>query len=510
MSENMLIREGMEWPPTTLLRHKMAEHSAWYSGDPNLLSTFYAQVVGSQVLNLPYTTERDMFWRRQIRNDVELGLHIPIASDIASNSADILFSEAPMIKITEAHEKNAQQSMKDTQEELNNMLDRSGFYQRILAAAEVSAAIGGVYIKLAWDEELSPYPIPVVEQADNAYPVFRFGILTKVQFVKTVKAEKQGSAIFRLVETYANNGTIMYELYKGTSDKLGNSVPVTTIDETKDIVNLDIGIKEILCVFVPNVLPNRYDRTSYFGRSDYASLEGLMDCLDETYSSWMMDIAFARGKILVPEEFIEKTQSGFKFNIDKSVYVKLDMDPTIEGNKITAVQFDIRADKFEKTALNLLERIVTGAGYSPQSFGLNIQGRAESGTALNIRERKTFATKNKKEAYWEGALKKLTQLMLIVYNTRLGGKVEMNVTVTTQFSDSISNDIGELSEAVMKIANAMAASTETKVRLIHPEWSEDEVLAEVKKIIDENGLMPEMDPDKLGVDEGDGNFGGDK
>jgi len=178
------------------------------------------------------------------------------------------------------------------------------------------------------------------------------------------------------------------------------------------------------------------------------------------------------------------------------VYVKMDVDPVaIEGNKVTPIQFEIRSEQFSQTCLNLLERIVSSAGYSPQSIGLGIEGRMESGTALRIMERKSFTTKNKKECYWELALKKLSKLMLALYKMELGGKVEADVTITTAFSDSISNDITETGAALQQIAQAMAASTETKVRLLHPEWAEPEIKTETDAIIKENGLMQVTEPD---------------
>lgn len=497
----LIITENMAWPPNGLLRNKMAEHSAWYSGDANILANFYHGYLNSQVANLPYTLDRDLFWARQIKNDNEIGLHIPLAGDIASTSADLLFSEQPIVKIAEAHIENAASSHKKTQEELNTMLDESAFFRRILEAAETCAAIGGGFIKLAWDDELSKYPIPVVEQADNAIPFFKFGILYKVIFWKIVHQDNKN--VFRLLETYENDGTITYQLYKGTGDKLGTLMDVQNLDKTKDIEDVEVpSLKDILCVYVPNILPNRIDRNSYLGRSDYNGIEGLMDSLDETYSSWMKDVVIAQAKIMVPEQFLEVSASTgrVKYNVDKMVYATLNVDPTnTKDNSVTPIQFEIRADEFEKTSINLIERIITSAGYSPQTFGLNIQGRAESGTALNVRERKTFSTKNKKQAYWEPALKKLVSLMLKVYKIQLRGPVETEITITTQFSDSISNDISETSDAIQKIAQAFAASTETKVRMLHPDWSDAEVLTEAEKIIEENNLAPFVqNPDDIG------------
>lgn len=495
----MNIYENMPFPPCDLKRWKMAEHSAWYSGDPTLLANYYNEMLTNNFMGLTHSLSWDLFWARQIKNESEIGLHVPIAGDIAALSADLLFSEPPVIKVVEAHEENTTQSYKDTQDILNIMLDESGFYRKILECAETCAAMGGGFIKIAWDEEISQFPIPVVEQIDNAIPTFKFGILTEVTFWKVIKQE--GKEVYRLFETYYKDGSIRYTLNRGTCDKLGVNVDMNSIQEGQIYIDVETPIDSILCVYIPNILPNRLDRNSPLGRSDYLGIEGLMDSLDETFSSWMRDIAISQGKILVPGEYLGKDSKGFRYNLDKMVYAKLDVDPVSQDSKITPVQFAIRANEFETTCLNLLERIIVGAGYSPQSMGLSIGGRAESGTALNIRERRSFITKNKKESYWEGSLKKIVKLMLAIYKTELNGSVEVDVNITTQFSDSLSNDISETSAALQQISAAMAASTETKVRMLHSEWSEAEIQAEVERIIQENGLTPLTNPDEVGLNE---------
>jgi A118 family predicted phage portal protein len=505
------IKEGMVWPPMDYLSWKAAEHSAWYTGDPEVLANFYTQYLSQNFLSLPYNLKNDQqFWGRQVRNQGDIYVHVPIAGDIAETSANFLFSESPAVKIAEAHTENAGSTMKQAQDELDDMLIESGFFRKILEAAETGAAIGGVFIKLAWDADLSPYPIPVIVQADRAIPEFKFGMLTAVTFWKVVEASTDGNKVYRLLERY-EKGAIKYTLYLGTSDRLGKAVNLAACEETKDLPEAQETVDALLAVYVPNMLPNRLDRNSYLGRSDYSGIEGLMDSLDETFSSWLTDIALARAKILLPESYLCKDKDGsFKYNIDQSLYVRLDVDPTsMEGNRITIQQFDIRADKFEKTSLNLMERIITSAGYSPQSFGLNIQGRAESGTALSLRERKSFATKNKKQNYWQPALKRIVELMQLVYVYELSGTMDINGTINIAFSDGITNDFSETSNAVKLISDALAASTETKVRLLHPDWEEEQILAEVDKIIEENniGQMPNPD-DNLDLDQLKQNSGG--
>jgi len=487
---------NMPFPPSNLERYKITEHSKWYAGDPDLLAQFYETLKATNPTSATYMVTGERFWARQINNRGTIVTHVPIAGDIAETSADLLFGEQPIVDIVEAKQTKASDDAKNSQDALTNMLTMSGFYNKIIEAAEASAALGGIYVKLAWDLELSVYPIPVIEQPDNAYPEFKFGILTKVDYVQIVKIDKK--TIYRLVETYTNDGNISYELFRGSSTNLGQIADLITIPETEDIEDITTRLNQILCVFVPNMLPNRLDRNSYFGRSDYQGVELLMDNLDETYSNWIKDITIAQGKVHIPKDYLKKdSNSGnYKYNPDDIIYAELDMDPTVEGNKITVTQFAIRATEFEKTSLNLIERIVTSAGYSPQSFGLSIEGRAESGTALNMRERKSFFTKGKKERYWQPALRSLIQMMMALYKFELNGKVDPNLKISVTFSDGITNDLNEKSAAVEKISNAVAASTYTKVKLLHPEWGEDEVKVEVDLITKENGLGIMEDPDK--------------
>lgn len=490
-----IIKEGMAWPPfTNILSMKMAEHSAWYSGDAEVLANFYHEYMDKNIFNTPYVARDESFWSRQISNHGEIMVHVPIAGDIAETSANFLFGESPLIRISEVMDKNTSQSYKDTQNELDKMLLQNDFYNRILQAAETCSAMGGAYIKIAWDSDLSEYPIPVVVQADRAIPEFKFGILTSVTFWKTVEFNEKSNKVYRHIERY-EKGAIINELYLGTADRLGRKVDLKDHESTEDFEELINTPDSLLAVYIPNMLPNRLDRSSYLGRSDYSGIEGLMDSLDEVYSLWVREIVLAQGRVFIPESFLDKSSGKSKFNVDRMMYVKLDVDPLVDAG-ITPAQFEIRADEFEKTALNFLERIITSAGYSPQSFGLNIQGRAESGTALSIRERKSFATKNKKEKYWESAVKKIVHDMMLVYNEEMNGKLDTDININVSFSDGITNDLSELSNSIKLISDAQAASVETKVRLLHTEWDEEQIKEEVQKIIDENGLAKMDNPDE--------------
>lgn len=487
------ITEGMQWPPMDLERYKMKEHSTWYSGEAELLANFYFDHDLQNYMQLNYGTQNNnKFWSRQIKNHSSFFIHVPVANDISETSSAFLFGETPLIRFNSDSE-----GMKDAQSTLDKMLTDSGFFQKLVEAAEVASAIGGVYLKIAWDSEISEFPIPMVVQCEQAFPTFKFGRLAKVTFVYEV--HNDGSTVYRLAETI-EKGKITNELYKGSTDNLGSKVLLSECDATKGLTETVDTADVMTAFFVPNMLPNKLNRQSPMGRSDYQGQETLMDALDEVFSAWMIDVQIARGKIHVPSGYVKEIGDNgkTKYNIDTMMYEELDVDPTMMTDPIKATQFEIRAEQFEKTCLNLLDRIITSAGYSPQSFGLNIAGRAESGTALNVRERKSFATTSKKQSYWEPVIKSAVKAMCTIYNAFLGGKFSNDLEVNVEFMDSVSNNLSEVSNSVKTLSDAKAISTDTKVRMVHPEWTDTQVQEEVERILnDESAGMPQDNPEDL-------------
>lgn len=466
----------------------MKEHSTWYSGEAELLANFYFDNDLQNYMQLNYgTRNNNKFWGRQIKNQSNFFIHVPVANDISETSSAFLFGESPIIRFDSDSE-----GMKDNQKQLDDMLTKSGFFQKIVEGAEIASAIGGVYIKVAWDSELSENPIPVVAQCEQAFPEFKFGKLVKVTLVYEVSND--GSTVYRLAEIISK-GKIENVLYKGSSDNLGSKANLGDCEATKGLDETIETGEAMTCVYVPNLLPNKLNRQSPMGRSDYQGQETLMDALDEVFSAWMVDVQIARGKIHVPSGYVKELEGGKKdFNIDTMMYEELDVDPTAMTDPIKTTQFEIRSDQFEKTCLNLLDRIITSAGYSPQSFGLNIAGRAESGTALNVRERKSFATTNKKQSYWEPALKELVKAMCLIKQAYLGGSFTCDLdAINVEFSDGISNNMSEVSNSVKTLADAKAISTDTKVRMVHPEWTDEQVTEEVERILNDESVGTPMD-----------------
>ena len=496
------------FPLTGVLYAKMQEYAAWFSGEPDLLCEFYRIGKTENVFGTVFTLSEKTFWAKQTSSNT-VSLHVPMAGSISELSSDLLFSEKPAINLDEAQKEGASDELKASQDELDTLLEDVELNMKCIIGAETAAAMGGVYLKIALADTLVERPIIEIQQPDTALPVFSHGILAQVSFPNIVAVKRVGTKdadksstfkVFRLMETYTSDGKILYSLYKGNHTKLGKEVSITVLEQTKLMKDVDLGIDRLGCVYVPNMLPNRISRDSSLGRSDYQGLEPLMSSLDETYSSWQRDIELSKAKIMIPTEFLEpREQVGnvdkeYVYDKDTAIYARLNVDPLNETFTIQAIQFKIRADEFEKTCLNLIERIASGAGYSPQSFGLNIQGRVESGDGMKEREKRTNAKKVKKEAFWRKPLTELASIIVSINNKRFGGTIKEG-KISVEFSKGISPGLKEVSEALAKIKTAAAASTFIMIKMLHPDWTEEQIEAEVARIKVDTAEPELNDPD---------------
>ncbi|MBB5081366.1 CheY-like chemotaxis protein [Nonomuraea endophytica] len=164
---------------------------------------------------------------------------------------------------------------------------------------------------------------------------------------------------------------------------------------------------------------------------------------------------------------------------------------------ITISQFDIRVAEHKETARTLLAQILRGAGYSVQSFGEAGDGQAATATEIHSRERKSFVTRGKKLNYWTPALAWLAEALLSIDLAVFGTKVVAE-KATIEWPDGVMPDPESLSRTLDMLNRAQSASLDTRVRMLHPDWDDTQVKAEVRRLRDELGLNL---PDPAELDE---------
>ena len=470
----------------------------------------YAAAYSGDRIELNATGERGSFWKRPGKAKI----HLELAGDIAATSADLLFAEEPAFAIDVPKTDDKEQDMRNEeiaaprQARLDELAKLNGIYSKLNEGAESCAALGDVYLKVNWWPEKIPYPVVTVVQGDSAWAEYMFGVLQCVHFFSVVKYDANTEKVYRVYERY-EPGKITMAIYEGQNNMLGTKLGDAALEQFGFQAEIKPPVPDMLAAHIPNIRPNRRFRDSQHGRSDYDGLRDQLDALDETYSSWMRDVRLAKARLIVPAEYLRRKpadlfgsddskQFTYEFDEDVETLVALDIDPQYAGtNPIKDSQFAIRADEHAKTCADLIKNIISEAGYAPQSFGIEIDGNVQSGTALQTRLKKSYNTRNKKQTYWRTPLENILTAMVHLDAVLFPGQgSSLDDVVKVAFSDTMASDLSTVSSALEMINRAVAASTEVKVRMLHPDWSDSEVTDEVQRINTENGIASDA-PDMM-------------
>ena len=424
-------------------------------------------------------------------------VHVPIAGDIAQTSASMLFSNPPELKTTlEGAAGVANQAW------LDDLID-DGFHTRLLEGAEMCAGLGGVYLRIVWDTTVSDRPWVQPVPADIAVPAFSYDKLRSATFWRVL--DDNGTDVIRHLEMHVpQQNQIIHGVYQGDQSDLGEIVPLSDFPATArlagdlqgDTLNLpDLPFDASTVVYVPNLRPNKIWRDLGpqmwpLGRSDYCGIEPLMDSLDEVFSSWMRDIQLAKSRLIVPPDYLDNIGrgEGAVFEPERQVYSPLNMLHDQGGAPaIVQNQFKIRWEEHQNTCQDLVNRIVQEAGDSPQSFG-DYQGNAPTATEIEARERTSMLTRSKKIRYWRPCLQDIIYSLMCVSRLYFGASAITPERPEVDFPAVAIPDEQLMAQTVSTLAGAEMLSKRTGVMMAHPDWSTDQVVEEVRAIIEETGL----------------------
>ncbi|WP_320069614.1 phage capsid protein [Micromonospora sp. RTGN7] len=489
----MPIPTGGAWPPPA---HEPAydaygDWDAWYVGDPGDLAQVYrgrattggrprpSQYAGGVVGALSR-----WLWGTPPRvGERDTRLHVPVPADLAATSAGLLYAEPPALTC----------DTPAVQEAVEKLIE-AGLYTVLRHAAEVGSVLGDVYLRPVIDREVAPKrAIPTAVSADAAIPVIRWGQLVEVTLWSTV--HESSSTVLRLLEHHdvvGGAGRITYALHEGTPDELGRAIPLTEHPDVAHLAELldatgsqPTGLDRLDVVRIPNAGPQRRWRKlgplKYHGRSDLDGNEPLFDRIDEVWTNWMRDIRLARGRITVPEYMLQSNGpgQGATWDPDREVYSAVNGLPNPAGEKLTATQFEIRHVEHKATIDALMEVAMRHAGLSSQTMGEE-GDVAMTATEATARERQSFVTRGDRTTTSKPRLADYVEIHLALERIHFGGPPEERPNV--EFGDSVSESPEATARTAQLLSAAGAASTETLVRMVHPDWGDKQVEEEVDRI----------------------------
>lgn len=501
------------WPPkdTDRARALYEEWGAWYSGSPDELARVYGGYTTSPYGHAPRPRPSQysgglrgslarLFWGRPPNSAQQpTRLHVPIGGDLASVNADLLFGEMPTFTTEEGG---------PTQDRLDYLMTEGGLGAAFLEGAEVCAAYGGVYLRVSWNQELADHPIVEPIIPDCAAPEWVGQHLRAVTFWR-VLSEEDDQRVLRHLERH-EPGMVYHGLYEGSRENLGRKLPLTDHPETEHFAagvgpqgGFETGATRLAVEYIPNMRPHRIIRGSPLGRSDYQGVEHLMDALDESWSSWLRDVRLAKARLLVPDSFLgnEGPGKGATFDGEQEIFTPLKGLQGANDNfadMISAQQFDIRVQEHSQTCQELAQQIVRGAGYSAQTFGES-GDLAVTATEVQHRERRTYSTRARKLGYWSPSLGRFLETVLQIDQARFNSGVSPQ-RPTVEWPDGVQDSPSQVATTVELLQRARAASTETLVRTVHPDWDDTEVQQEVTRIQEEDRPDPSMMAGLVGGD----------
>lgn len=497
---------GVKWPPPELAKITSAQTTwdAWYCGNVDGLMASYRNrrppTRTSQLRGGVVGTVARWFWGapQGSTDEPRIRLHVPLAADMCQGSADLLFADPPTI--TGPDDKTTEQLA---------LYDADGLSGTLAHGAEIAAALGGTFLRASWDRDLQARPFLTTVDADAAYPEFKWGRLSAVTFWWILATDK--STVWRHLERHEvvnGIGVIEHGLYVGTGSDLGRRIPLAERPETAGLaVNMDSLISTetpmLDVAYVPNLKPQRLWRNdpvgSNLGRSDLDGVESLMDALDRTYSIWMRDLDLAKGRIIVPEYMTQTGEpgEGIRVDLDREVYTTINASPT-SGTGISFNQFTVDIAQHQATAQQLVEDILRSAGYSRQTFGEDEGTGAATATEIVARDRRSMLTRDRKLRLWQPAIAAMASKLLAIDKAIFHAPVDPD-GVNVKFSNSSQDTPLQLAQTAQAMAAAQAASTKTKVTLLHPDWDEPMIAAEVDAIQQELGIGQMADPLMVGV-----------
>lgn len=494
-------RTDLAWPPAPFdVAFKQIDvHDAWYVGDPSALHKAYqsGQTVHStrpsQRAGGVVGTVARFFWGRPTpAHQQRTRLHVPIAADIATTSADLLFAEPPRVLLPKSKDGKVDHP---AQERLEELMNDPATHSAWLESAEFASAHGGAYLRVVWDVDTENHPFLVGVAADSAIPEFRYGRLKAVTFWTVVKDE--GSRVVRHLERH-EAGFIYHGVYEGTRDALGRAAALADYDATRPyalLVNADgaiaTGATGLTAAYIPNMLPQRRWRKSpgltALGRSDFDGVEGIFDAIDEAYSSWMRDVRLAKARLIVDQSLMESNGvgQGASFDDDQELFTAVGggAGKIADGSALTPHQFDIRWAEHQRTIQDLIRSALRSAGYSPASFGDDSVSVQETATQVKSKQQLSERTRDKKIRYWKTALGPLARTLLevdaFVFKKNVGYD---GVLPDVRFPEKAQQDPQELAQTIQLLDQANAISTELKVRMAHPDWDAVKIDEEVARI----------------------------
>lgn len=424
-------------------------------------------------------------YRRRYRNDrqemiqanpniatnnsrVEIYMPVPWPRELCRFSAALLFSTTP--RITSATDK-------DKIARIEQVNDIGSFAVRGGVAVAREGRIGiRVILDPAIDKKT---PLLALVPEDNILWDIRHGsFYAGGTVIISRKPNPSDKVTYRLFEEHTA-GWVRRVLYKGADNELGKQVSLKELPEFAGL-----NPEQATGLDKPTLIP--WENVPG-AESDLFGLGSIFDGLNEAES-----LLLGRARKSQPQTFVDRSI------LDETGKLDLEGYHIVGGSRMrlpigtngmeSIVTVDPKVELVQHIQYNnhLTQLMVTCAGYAPLTWGIeghtaSIQ-RAVSGYAMKLSQLRTLLNRSQKEHM---ALEGMGWAIACALTMADGGGEVAERLPSIQLGDGLPDDALDGAQQVQFLRQAVAASTDTLVKIVHPTWSQAEVDDEVARIEEE-------------------------
>jgi hypothetical protein len=243
--------------------------------------------------------------------------------------------------------------------------------------------------------------------------------------------------------------------------RIGREIPI--MEMYPDILpEIQTGIDEINI----GMIPNFRDLSSYYGVSDIAGVDSLQAEINNRLTANRVILnRHSDPKLGVPKGFMDRR--GVARHLETYEFDEA-------GQKPEYLTWDGKLDNSFAQIQEIVIDILNATETAPALLGMD-KGGVESGRALRYKMLRTMAKIRRKQQFFDQGIRDII---------RIARKIEglQPIDIDISWPDGLPTDGIDLANEVLLAANAGAISVEEKVSKLNPEWTEDQVQAEVQRI----------------------------
>ncbi len=410
----------------------------------------------------------------------------PLAGRISETWADLIHGEEPNIE--PANEADA--------DRLLEVIEGNDYSSGLQGAEDICSSEGSTWWRILCDPETADHPLIEWHSRMMVIPIFRGKALRAVAFWSELPKDPNTEETYRVFEIHAD-GVVRNLLFRGSRSSVGTKVNLTDHPDTADIPEDDWmhGLPMLAGKILNRTGPKRTE-----GASDYKRVEGLLYALNEAVTIGSENARLTlKQRVAVPSKYLDPVTQKFPAGAEVLISQSVDQNPdTPDSDRMAQIEWSFDADAWTAWHDKLTDLILTRTRVAPQLMGRSAGNSPESGTALRSRILDSVMAANGKARAWDTEIPRQLSLVARVdaMPVEQGGFgatwTDAESPPTFERASTLPEDAGEETERVVLEVSAEILSRRSAIEERHPDWTDERVKEELKRIADEReAAMPE-------------------